>query len=83
MISKGGVHGETSVKLPGHPVKTGQARRGRSVKLTALSMSNGLPGKAVSFILPLDPAYKAGLVGHVPAKRSGGVEWVLSRIEQK
>jgi hypothetical protein len=44
----------------------------------------GLPGKVVSFyIVPLDPAYKAGLVGHVPAKRSGGVEWVLSRIEQE
>jgi hypothetical protein len=44
----------------------------------------GLPGKVVSFyIVPLDPAYKAGLVGYVPAKRSGGMEWVLSRIEQK
>jgi hypothetical protein len=32
----------------------------------------GLPGKVVCFyIVPLDPAYKAGLVGHVPAKRLG------------
>ena len=35
------------------------------------------------YIVPLDPSYKAGLEGHVPAKRSGGMEWVLSRIEQK
>jgi len=28
-----------------------------------------LPGKVISFhIVPLDPAYKAGLAGHVPAK---------------
>ncbi len=27
----------------------------------------GLPGKVISFyIVPLDPAYKAGLAGHVP-----------------
>jgi len=37
------------VKLPGHPVKTGQARRGRSTELTALSISNGLLGKEISF----------------------------------
>ena len=48
------------MKLPGHPVRTGQARRGRSTELTALSMSNGLPGKVISFyIVPLDPAYPA------------------------
>jgi hypothetical protein len=30
----------------------------------------GLPEKAVSFhIVPLDPAYKAGLGGHIPANR--------------
>jgi len=29
----------------------------------------GLPGKVISFhIVPLDPAYKAGLAVHVPAK---------------
>jgi hypothetical protein len=29
----------------------------------------GLPGKEISFlIVPLDPAYKAGLAGHLPAK---------------
>jgi hypothetical protein len=31
--------------------------------------SAGLPGKVISFyIVPLDPAYKAGLAGHVPVK---------------
>jgi hypothetical protein len=35
------------------------------VKLPAHSA--GLPGKVISFyIVPLDPAYKAGLAGHVP-----------------
>ena len=64
MISKGGVHGETSVKLAGH--------------------RPGLPGKVgFLYIVPLDPANKVGLVGHVPANRSGGMEWVLSLIEQK
>ena len=30
----------------------------------------GLPGKVISFdIVPLDPAGKAGLVGHVPANK--------------
>jgi len=31
----------------------------------------GLPGKVViSFdIVPLDPAYKAGLAGHIPARK--------------
>ncbi len=29
----------------------------------------GLPGKVISFhIVPLNPAYKAGLAGHVPVK---------------
>jgi hypothetical protein len=29
----------------------------------------GLPGKVISFhIVPLDPAYKAGLGGHVPVR---------------
>jgi RNA recognition motif-containing protein len=34
----------------------------------------GLPGKVISFfcIVPLDPAYKAGLAGHVPVKALGG-----------
>jgi hypothetical protein len=31
----------------------------------------GLPGKEMSFlIVPLDPAYKAGLAGHLPVKKS-------------
>jgi len=38
------------MKLHAHPVRTGQARRGRSIPrfagLTALSRSNGLPGHA-------------------------------------
>ena len=43
-------------KAPAHAVMTGQARR-------------GLPGKVISFyIVPLDPAYKAGFGGHVPVK---------------
>jgi hypothetical protein len=30
----------------------------------------GLPGKEFSFlIVPLDPAYKAGLAGHLPVKK--------------
>jgi len=33
----------------------------------------GLPGKVISFhIVPLDPAYKAGLAGHVPVSLKGG-----------
>jgi len=29
----------------------------------------GLPGNEISFlIVPLDPAYKAGVAGHLPAK---------------
>ena len=39
------------MKLPAHAVRTGQARR-------------GLPGKVISFyIVPFDPAYKAGVCG--------------------
>ena len=35
-------------------------------------MSDGLHGKVISFhIVPLDPAYKAELAGHVPAKQLG------------
>jgi hypothetical protein len=56
-------------EAPRPSVRTGQARRGRSTELTALSMSNGLPGKVISLcIVPLDLAYKARLTGHVPAK---------------
>jgi len=48
------------MKLPGHPVMAGQAHRGRSTELTALSMLNGLPGNVISFyIVPLAPAYPA------------------------
>ena len=33
----------------------------------------GLPGDEISFfIVPLDPAYKAGLAGHLPVKRESG-----------
>jgi hypothetical protein len=43
----------------------------RNVKLSG--HRPGLPGRVVSFhIVPLDPAYKAGLAGHVPAKVSEG-----------
>jgi len=67
------------MKLPAHPVRTGLARRGRSTKLTALSTSNGLPGYAggeqdvskgsFARMMPLAPAYTAGLTGHVPVKK--------------
>jgi hypothetical protein len=34
----------------------------------------GHPGNAISFyIVPLTPAYNAGLVGHVPVKKGDGV----------
>jgi len=34
----------------------------------------GLPGNELSFhIVPLDPAYKAGLAGHLPVKEGLGV----------
>ena len=56
-------------EAPGPPVRTGQARRGRSTELTALSISNGLPGNVISFhIVPLNSAIGAGLAGHVPAR---------------
>ena len=36
----------------------------------------GLPGNEISFlIVPLDPAYKAGLAGHLPATYQ--TQWVL------
>jgi hypothetical protein len=36
-------------------------------KLKLPAHGAGLPGKVISFyIVPLDPAYKAGLTGHVP-----------------
>ena len=59
------------VKLPGHPVKTGQALNLAWYR----AGTPGLPGKVVSFyIVPLpagrDPAYPAnGGTGHVPARR--------------
>ena len=72
---------ERKSEAPRPPVRTGQVRRGRSTELTALSMSNGLPGHASgeqnvsigSFlhIVPFDPTYKAGFAGHVPAKEVG------------
>jgi len=35
-----------------------------------LAQRAGLPGKVISFyIVPLDPAYKTGLAGHVPVER--------------
>jgi len=52
------------LKLPAHPVKTGQARRGRSTELSALSMSKGFPGRKLSFILcPLTPSIPLGRDG--------------------
>jgi hypothetical protein len=38
----------------------------------------GLPGKVMSFyIVPLAPAYKAGLAGHVPVQ-----PWILGSIQE-
>jgi hypothetical protein len=75
---------QTLMKLPGHPVRTGQARRGRSTDLSALSMSKGLPGtqwrtecepmKFHFYCAPLTPptclpqAGKAGFAGHLPVR---------------
>jgi hypothetical protein len=42
------VQKQYTIEAPGHPVETGQARRSRSTELTALSMSNGLPGHEVA-----------------------------------
>ena len=40
----------------------------------------GLPGKVISFhIVPLDPAYKSGLAGHVPVSSILKVFLELSR----
>src|SRR4030043_876049 len=77
---------QTLMKLPGHPVRTGQARRGRSTDLSALSMSKGFPGtqwrtecepmKFHFYCAPLTPptclpqAGKAGLAGDLPVRRS-------------
>jgi len=45
----------------------------------------GLPGKVVPFhIVPLDPAYKAGLAGHVPVKFQSSNERVpISKFKAK
>jgi len=48
------------VKLPAH-------RAG----LPGHAVASGLRAKEISFhIVPLDPAYKAGLAGHVPVKEA-------------
>jgi hypothetical protein len=48
------------------------ASQGDTSKIVKLPVHRtGLPGKELSFhIVPLDPAYKAGLAGHVPVKNS-------------
>jgi hypothetical protein len=53
---------ESEVKLLGHPVKTGQARWGFPGKKYCLNCAPSC--------LPVgrDPAYKAGLAGHLPAR---------------
>ena len=58
------------MKLTGHPVQTGQARRGRSTELTTLSMSNGLPGNGISFYIvphgsPVPPKREGALSGQM------------------
>jgi hypothetical protein len=64
------------VKLPAHPVRTGQARRGRSTELSALSMSKGFPARITLFhIVPLDPAY--------PARAGRGTIRSISKLRQE
>jgi hypothetical protein len=40
--------------------------------------SGGLPGNVISFyIVPLDPAYRAGLAGHFPANTPDLRDWTV------
>jgi hypothetical protein len=44
-------------------------RMSQDLKVKLPDHRAGLPGKVISFyIVPLDPAHKAGLAGHVPVK---------------
>ena len=57
------------MKLPAHPVKMGQARRGFPERKF---LSDGAPS-----CLPVgrDPAYKAALSGHLPANPTTYAPW--------
>jgi hypothetical protein len=42
----------------------------------------GLPGKEIFiYIVPLDPAYKAGLAGHLPVKTKNLLFFILIYID--
>jgi len=42
----------------------------KSTKVKLPAHRAGLPGNEISFlIVPFDPAYKAGLAGHLPVKQ--------------
>ncbi len=44
----------------------------------------GLPGNVISFyIVPLYPAYKAGLAGHLPVKLKGHLVIVILNFKQR
>ena len=59
------------MKLPGHPVRTGQARWGRSTELTALSMSKGFPeSNIILYFAPCPPTRRA-LRGTLRSIRGG------------
>ncbi len=56
---------KTEIQMTNNGVKNTNTRV--NVKLPAHRA--GLPGNEISFlIVPLDPAYKAGFAGHLPAK---------------
>jgi hypothetical protein len=59
-------HHQPSIELSINPFKKGEEIL-NIVKLPAHRA--GLPGNEISFLfVPLEPAYKAGLAGHLPVK---------------
>jgi hypothetical protein len=52
------------LKLPDHPVTTGQARRG----FPGTQWRGECEEKKFIFIVPLHPAHSTGLVGHLPVR---------------
>ena len=66
------------MKLPGHPVKTGQARWGVwGTKWQAESEQTKF------HIVPLAPAYTAGLAGHAPVKKIAVYRWVFLPSQER
>jgi len=56
------------VKLPAPAYRQAGTGRGRSAELTILNLPKGFPQGIFSYMVPLAPAYKAGLAGHLPAQ---------------